>query len=134
AGPGAGFTTGDPWLPIVAEAETLNVETQTRDPGSTLSLTRRLAALRAATPALQMGAQRSLDAGRDVLAWLREDDGERLLAAVNFAGEPVDAELPSELRGRARLVISTDADRADGDVDLGALSLAPSEAVLLRLG
>ncbi|MEA2289710.1 MAG: alpha-glucosidase [Solirubrobacteraceae bacterium] len=133
AGPGAGFTTGDPWLPIVAEAETLNVETQARDPGSTLSLTRRLAALRAATPALQMGAQRSLDAGRDVLAWLREDDGERLLAAVNFAGEPVDAELPSELRGRARLVISTDADRADGDVDLGALSLAPSEAVLLRL-
>src|SRR5215210_7490979 len=46
AGPGAGFTTGEPWLPIVAEAEALNVETQAADRDSTLRLARRLAALR----------------------------------------------------------------------------------------
>jgi alpha-glucosidase len=134
AGPGAGFTTGEPWLPIVAEAEALNAETQAADPRSTLNLTRRLAALRAASPALQMGAQRSLDAGEDVLAWVREADGDRLLAVVNFAGAPVAPELPGELRGRAQLVISSDADRADEAIDLRALSLGPSEAVLLRLG
>jgi hypothetical protein len=53
---------------------------------------------------------------------------------VNFAGAPVAPELPGELRGRAQLVISSDADRADEAIDLRALSLGPSEAVLLRLG
>src|SRR3954469_20566639 len=42
AGPGAGFTTGEPWLPIGAGAEERNAETQAADPRSTLSLTRRL--------------------------------------------------------------------------------------------
>ena len=46
AGPGAGFTTGEPWLPLVAEAEALNAETQAADERSTLALARRLAALR----------------------------------------------------------------------------------------
>ena len=36
AGPGAGFTTGEPWLPIVADAESLDVESQEHDPASTL--------------------------------------------------------------------------------------------------
>ena len=49
------------------------------DPRSTLTLYRRAAALRAATPALQTGAQRMLDAGENVLAWLREEAGERLV-------------------------------------------------------
>src|SRR5919198_4771337 len=88
AGAGAGFTTGEPWLPIVGRAEALNAETQAADERSTLALTRRLAALRRATPALQTGAQRSVEAGDDVLAWVRELDGDRLLAAMNFAGAP----------------------------------------------
>ena len=38
AGPGAGFTTGEPWLPLVGDAETLNAEAQAGDPRSTLAL------------------------------------------------------------------------------------------------
>ena len=86
AGPGAGFTSGEPWLPLVAGAEDLCVERQAADPRSTLALFRRAAALRAATPALQTGAQRMLDAGESVLAWLREEAGDRLVVALNFAG------------------------------------------------
>jgi alpha-glucosidase len=132
-GPGAGFSTGEPWLPIVAGAEALNVETQGGDPRSTLTLTRRLAALRRATPALQTGSQRALDAGDDVLAWMRELDGDRLLAAVNFAARPTPFELPAGLPARAPLVLSTDPDRAGGDADLGGLVLGPGEGVLLRV-
>jgi alpha-glucosidase len=124
-GPGAGFTTGEPWLPLIAEADTLNVETQAADPRSTLSFARRVAALRAATPALQLGAQRTLDAGPDVLAWER-GDGE-LIAAVNFARAP----RPLALAGDAALVLSSDPDRAEGEVALGDLVLAPGEGVLL---
>ena len=43
AGPGAGFTDGEPWLPLIDDAESLCVERQAADPRSTLSLTRRLA-------------------------------------------------------------------------------------------
>jgi alpha-glucosidase len=133
AGPAAGFSGGEPWLPLVAEAEVLNVERQAADPRSTLSLVRRLAALRAETPALQTGAQRSLEAGADVLAWLREEDGDRLLALVNFAGAEAAAELPAGLDGRATVVLATDPDRAEGELSLRELTLGPSEAALLRL-
>ena len=125
AGPGAGFTTGEPWLPLVADAERLCVERQAADPSSTLSLVRRLAALRDGSPTLQTGRQRMVDAGPGVLAWLREDDDDRLLAAVNFTAEP--RALPVD--GEATLLVSTDPGRPPGrDAELG-----PDEAVLLRL-
>jgi alpha-glucosidase len=121
AGPGAGFTTGDPWLPLVAEAETLCVEAQSQDPRSTLELVRRLARLRAEAPALQSGTQRTLETIDGVLAWVR---GDSILAAVNFT----DAPLPLEVPDGARLLLSSDPDRADVPATLG-----PSEAVLLAL-
>ena len=120
-GPGAGFTTGEPWLPLVEDADALSAERQAADPRSTLLLTRRLAALRAAEPALQDGDQAMCDLGRDVLAWTR---GAEFLAAVNFGTSPADVDWPDG----ATLALSTDPGRE-------ALSgtLAPSEAVLLRL-
>ena len=123
AGPGAGFTDGEPWLPLIDDAESLCVERQAADPRSTLSLTRRLGALRASEPALQAGDQRPCDLGPEVLAWTR---GDAFLAAVNFATEPVDVQLPAG----AELVLSTDPLRADGE---GLATLRPSEGVLLRL-
>ena len=123
AGPGAGFTDGEPWLPLVADAETLNVERQAADPRSTLSLARRLAALRAAEPALQGGDQRPCDIDHRVLAWTR---GDTFLAAVNFAAEPVAVTLPEG----ATPILSTDPARPPGELPN---PLGPSEGVLLRL-
>jgi alpha-glucosidase len=134
AGPGAGFTTGEPWLPIVAEAEALNAEAQAADPRSTLSLTRRLAALRRATPALVDGAQRAVDAAPDVLAWVRADDRDRFLVAVNFAGAAAPLEPPGDLGAHGALVLSTDDERAPGALALDDLVLGPREGVVLRLG
>ena len=68
-----------------------------------------------------------------MLAWLREEDGDRLLALVNFAGAEAAAELPAGLDGRATVVLATDPDRAEGELSLRELTLGPSEAALLRL-
>jgi alpha-glucosidase len=133
AGPGAGFTTGEPWLPLVADAERLCVAAQENDPGSTLTLVRRLAALRAGSPALQTGAQRTLETGGDVLAWVREAGDERLLAAVNFATSPAPLEVSGAGAGGAVLAVSSDPDRAGAEVRLDDVTLAPCEGVLLRL-
>lgn len=135
AGPAAGFSTGDPWLPLVEDAEELCVAAQEADPASTLHLARRIATLRRDTPALQTGSQRTLDAGPDVLAFVRETEAERYLVTVNFATAPVSAAVPGYDHGTATLVLSTDATR-DGNataVRLDDLGLAPGEALLLRL-
>jgi alpha-glucosidase len=119
-GPGAGFTTGEPWLPLHADADALSAERQAADPRSTLRFTRALAALRAATPALRAGEQRTLDAAPGVLAWERTLEGERIVAAVNFT------RAPAPLHVAGALLLSTDPDR-----DSAPPVLAPSEAVLI---
>lgn len=140
AGPGAGFTTGEPWLPLVAEAEALCVQAQEEDPRSALHLARRLAALRHRLPALQTGAQQTVDAGPDVLAWLREDGGARLLAVMSFAPSSTSPTLPAELSIPATLLLGTDPDRSGADgstpatrLDLADVTLSAGEALLLRL-
>ena len=133
AGPGAGFTTGTPWLPVVDGAEALAWSAQDRDPRSTLSLFRRLVWLRRATPALRQGSQGMLDAAPDVLAWVREADGERWLTAINMSlhDQATGISLPDGAPGE--LVLSTDPDRTQGPVDLGELRLGVDEGVLIRL-
>jgi alpha-glucosidase len=125
AGTGAGFSTGEPWLPPVAEAEQLAVARQRGDAASTLEFVRRLLGLRAHSDALQRGAQRSLDAGEHVYAYVREAPGETLLVALNFTSSPQ----PLELDGEATLLLSTDPARDD----LGARELGPDEGVIVTL-
>jgi hypothetical protein len=74
-----------------------------------------------------------LEAGSEVLTLLPQGEGDRLLAAVNFASVRVLLKLPGELPGRAALLLSSDPDQAEGDVQLGGFQLGPSEAVILRL-
>jgi alpha-glucosidase len=134
AGPGAGFTTGTPWLPIVADAERLSVARQIDDPSSTLSFARQLIQLRSRTPALQAGAQRSVEAPKEVLCFERSLDGERLLVAINFSSKTVTLTLDAGLQSAAgaELLLSTDLDRTGGRLDLGSLELGPDEGVIIR--
>jgi len=137
AGPGAGFSTGEPWLPLVADAEHLCVQAQRDDPDSMLSFTRRLLALRAGRPALQGGSQRTLAAAQDVFCFLREDDGhEHLLVALNFSSRRVRARvtLPESLEGRGTLELSTHAGRDAAPIDLRTLTLQPDEGVIVLVG
>jgi alpha-glucosidase len=123
-GPGTGFTTGRPWLPVHPDADRLAVSVQDGDPASALELYRSLLALRRETPALQYGTYRPVHAAPDVYAYIREHDGERVLCALNFA--PFPRPLPPEAEG-AGVLLSTHAERPDGE-------LAGDEARLLALG
>ena len=138
-GPGAGFTSGRPWLRLGPDAETRNVETQWLDPGSVLSLYRRLIALRAATPALQVGSLSLQSAERDdVLAYTRETPDQTILVVLNLARVGVDWHLPDALAGGAwRSLLGTDPSRvSDAPVSGGlTVTLAPDEGLILeRIG
>lgn len=95
----AGFTTGEPWLPLNPDWPVRNVAAQHGDPGSMLNLYRSLLALRRATPALSIGRYVAAASERDVLAYEREHDGDRLLIALNLSSEPRSLLLPAGTEG-----------------------------------
>jgi alpha-glucosidase len=135
-GPGAGFTRGDPWLPI-GDAEARSVAGQRGDPTSLLSFYRELLALRRAEPALHAGSFRRLPAPDDVLAYERRAGDRRALVALSFAGEPRELRFEDAPVGRALSTdpgraLSADPGRALPD-RAGSLVLGPSEGLLLVL-
>jgi alpha-glucosidase len=132
AGPGAGFTTADPWLPVVAAAERLSVESQREDPASTLNFVRRLTGLRHRVETLQSGAQRAIDAGAELFCFVREQD-ERFLVALNFSSSQVPLSLREQVGADATVELSTHHTRELGRVDLRTVVLEPDEGVILRL-
>jgi alpha-glucosidase len=128
ATPNAGFTTGEPWLPLAPDAQRVNVAAQRDDPGSMLSFYRRLLALRRASAALRSGAYRSLPSPRDVFAYERAAEGERFAVALNFSDRPRRVALGSP----AAIALSTEGERTESAVG-GWLELAANEGVLARL-
>ena len=133
AGPGAGFSTAEPWLPLVADAERLCVEAQQEDPASTLNFVRRLLGMRARSGTLQSGAQRAVDAAPQLFCFVREQD-DRFLVALNFSSRQVPLDLREHADASAVAELSTDDKRDLGSIDLQALVLEPDEGVILRLG
>jgi len=129
-GPNAGFTTGEPWLPIAPDYRELNVEAERADLRSMLALYRALIDQRRAHPALTIGDYRALPAPEDCFIYLREHGDERFLIALNFSRATRTASLPEPTAGE--IVISTQLDR-HGPVLLDALALRPEEGVLVRL-
>ena len=87
AGAGAGFTTGEPWLPIDPDAEQVNAaDAGATIPRSVLSLYRALLALRRAEPDLQGGGSALPRRRRRRRPRLRAR--RRHLVALNFAPAP----------------------------------------------
>jgi alpha-glucosidase len=131
--PGAGFSTGDPWLPVGSQAASVNVAAQRGDPASMLTLSRRLIWYRKGSAALRGGDYRSLaDAPDGCYAYLRTAGDERLLVALNFTGQPLAYEVDGPETGR--LELATDPGRATGEaVALRPLRLGPDEGVVVRL-
>ena len=82
--PQAGFSTGQPWLPLDPAHRARAVDCQEADPDSLLHATRRLIALRRAEPALRTGACRVLWAESDVLMLQRGEGPGAVLALFNL--------------------------------------------------
>ena len=96
--PQAGFSTGEPWLPMDPRHVGLSVDQQERDPCSMLHATRRLVAFRKAHPALMQGEMNVLGAGDDLLVFERVHDGERLTCVFNLGHQNVAWTLPEGRR------------------------------------
>ncbi len=134
-GPHAGFsdhTTAQLWLPVSPNYRQLNVESELSEPRSMLNLYRRLIALRKTSQALVTGSYIPIDeAPEDCYLFLRQSGDQRMLVALNFAGEPRKICLP-EL-GEGEILLNTFLDRESVRQDLSAMELRAQEGVLVRL-
>ncbi len=134
-GPGGGFTTGDPWLPLSPDAATRNVETESTDPGSVLSWYRRVIWLRRATPQLQVGDQSIVDTGdRDVLAYVRRTEGAAAVVALNFADRPATIRLPSGVGAAPGWALALSTQGRDPGTPLPAELTLDSNEALIAIG
>lgn len=107
ASPHAGFTSGEPWIPVNPNHTEINARRAIDDPDSVFHHYRRLIELRHAEPAVAHGDFTML-LGDDpqVYAYTREHEGTELLVVVNVSGEPATAaELP-EAWAEAELVLT----------------------------
>ena len=109
-----------------------NVDTQRADPSSMLSLYRSLIWLRRRSSALRWGSFRPRDAGRDVFAYERASQDERLFVALNFSERSMGV-AADRLPSHGVLESSTDPARAPGQVSLQPLGLGPVEGVIVRI-
>ena len=129
ASPNAGFSTGDPWLPVADDFDRINVDAQRRDPRSMLAVHRRLLALRRAEPALSIGGWRPVDAQGDVLAWERAHGDDRFLVALNLGHRPASIEMD----GEGEIALTTHLDGREGERVGGRVELRPDEGVVIRI-
>lgn len=129
--PHAGFGGHKPWLPIAADAARLNVATEDGDPGSILSLYRRLLRLRKQHAALSIGGYHAIAARGAVLAYVRHSGEERLLIVANLGAEPAEFGLQS-MGTRHSVLLSTYWEGPPEIMDT-VLSLRPDEGVIIEL-
>ncbi|HEU4630517.1 MAG TPA: alpha-amylase family glycosyl hydrolase [Gemmatimonadaceae bacterium] len=127
----AGFTTGEPWLPVSVDFQRVNVEAERDDPYSFLSLYRSLLALRRAEPALSVGSFAPVPGPSHVLAYLREHAGRRFLVALNLGYGPAIL-APEHVAVEGEVVCATYVGRQGERVSRRVL-LEGSEGVVVRL-
>jgi alpha-glucosidase len=124
---GAGFSTGEPWLPVADDYASANTQSLAGDPRSILTLYRRLIGLRRSRAALVAGAKRLVAAPHDIIAYQRSEGTERLLVALNLAHEP--RELPPV---DGTILLSTHLDRDDERL-AGPVALRPDEGLIVDI-
>src|SRR5215203_1831616 len=124
AGPHAGFTTGEPWIPVNENFAEINAEAAVADPDSVFHHYRRLTALRHTEPVVAHGDFTMLmEDDERVYAFTRRLGDDELLVLGNFSGEDaaVDVEYPG-----GELLLGNYAEPGDQRV------LRPWEARVLR--
>ncbi|MBL3701648.1 alpha-glucosidase [Sulfitobacter sp. BDSS02] len=124
----AGFSEGEPWLPISHEHARRAVDVQEHEPGAILHHYRRALAFRKLHPALVSGMQDGVYAFGDVLHFRCVHDDETLFCAFNMSDTPSVHALP----GGDWETIGQEVGGANKSPD-GRLHMGPWQVCIARL-
>jgi alpha-glucosidase len=130
-GPGGGFTTAQPWLPLSADADSRNVQAQRANPTSIWNLYRSLLALRRSNPALTAGSYHPLEGvPQECYAYVRKAPAGVVLVVLNFSSQEHRLAFPG--LEQAEILLSTHLDR-QGRLSAAELVLRPDEGLIVQL-
>ncbi|MDE2171610.1 MAG: DUF3459 domain-containing protein, partial [Sphingomonadales bacterium] len=90
----AGFTTGEPWLPLSPTNIAKSVDVQEADPESQLHWMRKVIALRASQPALRTGAIEHVTVKGDLLTFTRSKRHTKIVCAFNLGATTLVSKAP----------------------------------------
>lgn len=124
-GPAAGFTAGEPWLPVNENRNTVNVRGEAADDSSVLAWYRRVIAVRRERSALRRGRQEILSSSDNVLVIRRSFEHDTVLSVLNFANDSRTV----RLEGGSTVLAGT--HRSSGEHLETQVRLAPLEALVL---
>jgi alpha-glucosidase len=130
----AGFSQGEPWLPVDSSYVERNMALQDRDPASLLNWYRRLIWTRGKKPALQCGNYRALGGTpKGVYAYVRERGEERIAVMLNFVSRERSLAVPRDERGGStwRILLSTHGEEG-AEIDASLITLQPLQALVLE--
>ena len=103
----AGFTTGTPWLDVNPNYKEINAKSQMEDPDSIFSYYKNLIALRKEYPVFVEGDfELVFPENNQLFSYTRTFEGKTLWVLCNFYGDEVSIEIPKELKGEKKLLIS----------------------------
>ncbi len=127
--PGAGFTEAEPWLPLDRAYPRINVDALEGDPHSMLNFQRRLIDMHTNDPVLAEGSYAPFHADTQVIVFMREHEGQRLLIAVNLTHKPcqVERNVPD-----GTIMVGTIPER-EGERVTGTLGLGGDEGIIIRV-
>ena len=134
----AGFTSPDskPWLPVATNYSTYNVEVESRDSRSPLTLYKKLSELRSNYSALQYAGYEHVYNSTDLFAYLRfcQDRNKRkqVLVVINFSKHQTTAKLIIDLKDPT-IVLSSNLNRT-GTIQLSNVKLLGEEALIIVAG
>ena len=115
--PHAGFTTGEPWLPVHPDFRAVNAAAQRDDETSVLAHYRRLIRLRHDEPVVAHGDfTMLLPDSEQVYAFLRRLDDVELLVLCNVSGDPVEVDIPDIAEWTSQPVLIGNVDGSTGPV------------------
>ena len=134
-GPHAGFTTGEPWIPVNPNYRDINAADQRADPDSVFAHYRAVIDLRHSDPVVAFGDfTMLLPDDPTVYAFTRSFRDSTLLVVGNFSGAPARAAVPDENEwAAAEMVLGNYPTASDPmpdpiDMSAGTLELRPWEA------
>lgn len=123
----AGFSPAKPWLPVDASYQTINVQAETQNDTSMLSLYRTLMQLRRDEPVFTSGKFRLLGYNNNVLAYTVCKDSTEYTVFINFNDTPHEITVTDGYIVCSSVTVTSIG--ATGDI-----TLAPFEAIIVTKG
>lgn len=131
----AGFTTGEPWIPVAKNYEDINVEDTLKEDNSIFEHYQSLISLRKNLDIVTDGDYQLLLAkDPQIFAYVRNGEGEKLLVINNFYEEETDFTLPEEVKRdgyKQELLLSNYTENPHQSLE--HMTLRPFESVVYHL-